>query len=526
MESIQQQVSSRNWGHSAVTWPLPQVHALAQCHSDLSSLDCKLCFSQGRVKLPRCLPSTAARIFLDGCFLRYDNYSFLHESIDPKYDNVNCSHPTGVLIDSSLHMDFRKRDCLVKAGSQLKGCAPGAQGQALFTGCYMRYSTERFFNTSSEAADQHGTKAGIIAAIALAAAAFIVLASFGAFIGYERLSKRREKQNNIRGLSTRSNLNFKYEVLEKATNFFSNEMKLGQGGAGSVFKGNLPDGRTLHIEGPESLLVYEYVPNRSLDQILFMNNTIHILSWQQRYNIILGTAEGLAYLHGGSGVKIIHRDIKTSNILLDEMLTPKIADFGLARCFATDNTHISTGIAGTLGYMAPEYLIRGQLTEKADVYGFGVLVLEISTGKKNSIYSQGSNSILHSVWKHYKAKTVALAIDPRLTDRHPGKDAENVLQIGLLCTQASASLRPSMAEVVQMLTNREYEIPSPKQPPFLNASVLSADDSTPNSITKVSLTKSSSMTINRQVLTRLPSYGTQDSFVKASLRWKCFSRKV
>ncbi|KAJ9140302.1 hypothetical protein P3X46_030965 [Hevea brasiliensis] len=205
MESIQQQVSRRNWGHAAVTWPSPQVHALAQCHSDLSTLDCKLCFSQGRVKLPGCLPSTAARIFLDGCFLRYDNYSFLHESIDPNYDNVNCSQAAGVLIDSSLHMDFRRkvadviknvteralgngtfatvegkggvvpayalaqcwnslnyrecRDCLVKAGSQLRTCAPGAQGQALFTGCYMRYSTERFFNTSSEAADQ-GSKIG------------------------------------------------------------------------------------------------------------------------------------------------------------------------------------------------------------------------------------------------------------------------------------------------------------------------------------------------------------------------------
>lgn len=195
MESIQQQVSSRNWGHSAVIQPLPEVYALAQCHSDLSSLDCKLCFSQGRVKLPRCLPNTAARIFLDGCFLRYDNYNFLHESIDPTYDNVNCSHPTGALTDSSLHTAFKKkvaqvitnvtdralengtfatvegkgggipvyalaqcwnsltywgcRACLLKAGSQLKQCAPGSQGQALFTGCYMRYSTERFFNTSS-----------------------------------------------------------------------------------------------------------------------------------------------------------------------------------------------------------------------------------------------------------------------------------------------------------------------------------------------------------------------------------------
>ncbi|EEF51974.1 BRASSINOSTEROID INSENSITIVE 1-associated receptor kinase 1 precursor, putative [Ricinus communis] len=607
MESIQQQVSTREWGDASVTFPAPEVYALAQCHGDLSSLDCKLCFSQGRVKLPRCLPKSAARIYLDGCFIRYDNYSFFHESINPDYDSVNCSQPTGVLVDNSLHMEFKKkvaeviknvtekalengtfatveakagaipayalaqcwnsltyaecRDCLVMAGSPLRQCAPGGGGQALYTGCYMRYSTERFFNTSSESNDEDDSDAGIIGAIALAAVAFIVLASFGAFIGYERLSKRKKDQDNLRRFPETSNMNFKYEVLEKATNFFNDETKLGQGGAGSVYKGSLPDGRTVavkrlvyntrqwvdqffnevnlisgirhanlvkllgcSIEGPESLLVYEYVPNRSLDQILFVKSTIHILSWQQRYHIILGTAEGLAYLHGGCGVKIIHRDIKTSNILLDEKLIPKIADFGLARCFAADNTHITTGIAGTLGYMAPEYLIRGQLTEKADVYSFGVLVLEIASGKKNSVYSQGSGSILHNVWKHYKARTLAEAIDPALKDEHPGKDAENVLQIGLLCTQASASLRPSMTEVVEMLTNKECEIPTPMQPPFLNASVLSAGGSTENSITKVSLTKILPITLNREkILAQMPSNVTQSSFVTASSGWSCSS---
>lgn len=183
----------------------------------------------------------------------------------------------------------------------------------------------------------------------------------------------------------KNSLNFKYEMLEKATNFFNASRKLGQGGGGSVFKGTLPDGSNVavkrlffntrqwvddffnevnlisgiqhknlvrllgcSIEGPESLLVYEYVPNKSLDQILFGRNTEQVLSWQQRFDIISGIAEGLVYLHESCGEKIIHRDIKSSNILLDEDLTPKIADFGLVRCVGPDKSHLSTGIAGTL----------------------------------------------------------------------------------------------------------------------------------------------------------------------------------
>ncbi|KAF8037042.1 hypothetical protein BT93_B0075 [Corymbia citriodora subsp. variegata] len=359
---------------------------------------------------------------------------------------------------------------------------------------------------------QRSSTVRITIAIALLATATTSLVLIGAYVGYRKYSRKKQVHNSLMQLPasvSKSSLYFKYETLEKATNFFHESWKLGQGGAGSVYKGILPNGKVVaikqlvfntrqwvdgffnevnlinriqhknlvkllgySIEGPESLLVYEYLPNRSLDLVLFANNAIRVLTWEERLHIIIGTAEGLAYLHGGCGVKIIHRDIKASNILLDENLVAKIADFGLARCIASDKSHLSTGIAGTLGYMAPEYLVRGQLTEKADVYSFGVLALEILSGRKNSVYTQGSSSVLQSVWKHYKSNNLAACIDPALRGEFPILEASNVIQISLLCTQASVELRPSMSGVVEMLHNKDRVVPQPKQPPFLNASVL------------------------------------------------------
>jgi len=136
--------------------------------------------------------------------------------------------------------------------------------------------------------------------------------------------------------------------------------------------------------GSESLLVYEFLPNKSLDRFIFNSDRGKTFNWKKRHEVIIGTAEGLVYLHENNTNRIIHRDIKASNILLDSRLQAKIADFGLARSFQEDKSHISTAIAGTLGYMAPEYLAHGKLTEKADVYSFGVLLLEIVAGRQNN----------------------------------------------------------------------------------------------------------------------------------------------
>lgn len=560
MESLSQLVNTNHWGTNFVN-STPPMYGLAQCFQDLSHTDCLLCYAASRTKLPRCLPSISARIYLDGCFLRYDNYSFYQEATNPLIDTVNCSSKYGVEVNEVSKVEFVKnvgvlienvtkaavgnkgfavaevkgvyalaqcwktvgsdgcRECLEKAGKAvISECLPRREGRGLNAGCYLRYSTEKFYYDNGEAQNGHGfSRTGAIVAIVLSAVAFLMLFLFAAYAGYARLLRIKEERNNIGQISTsidRASLNFKYETLEKATDYFNPSRKIGQGGAGSVYKGTLPNGKIIavkrlifntrqwvddffnevnlisgiqhknlvkllgcSIEGPESLLVYEYVPNRSLDQFIFDKNKVQILNWRQRFDIIVGTAEGLAYLHGGAKVRIIHRDIKSSNVLLDENLTPKIADFGLVRCFAADQSHLSTGIAGTLGYMAPEYLVRGQLTEKADVFSFGVLVLEIVCGRRNNSFIEDSSSLLQTVWKLYKTNKLVEAVDPCLRDKFPGKEASDVLQIGLLCTQASVALRPSMEEVVQMLTSKDCEIPIPKQPPFLSTNALGSDSS-------------------------------------------------
>ncbi|XP_047182161.1 cysteine-rich receptor-like protein kinase 42 isoform X2 [Vigna umbellata] len=537
MESLSQLVTNQNWGTHFVNTSgssIP-IYGFAQCFKDLSNTDCLLCYAASRTKIPRCLPSVSARIYLDGCFLRYDNYSFYAEVSDPLRDTVNCTSQHGTVVDKTERLELEEsvgrvvetvtnralangggfgvgevegvyalaqcwntigsdgcRECLRKAGKEVRGCLPKRDGRALNAGCYLRYSTNMFYNEDGDADGKNGflRRGGVIVAEVLAAAAILVLSLSTSYIAFTKLTRIKKENNNVGQIPssiTKSSLNYKYETLEKATDYFNSSRKIGQGGAGSVFKGILPNGKVVavkrlifnnrqwvdeffnevnlisgiehknlvkllgcSIEGPESLLVYEYLPKKSLDQFIFEKNRTQILNWKQRFNIILGTAEGLAYLH---------------------------QDFGLARCFGADKSHLSTGIAGTLGYMAPEYLIRGQLTDKADVYSFGVLVLEVVTGRRNNVFREDSGSLLQTVWKLYRSNTLTEAVDPCLGDDYPATGASRVFQIGLLCTQASASLRPSMSQVVYMLINSNEDVPTPNQPPFLNTGMLDSDSS-------------------------------------------------
>ncbi|XP_050367617.1 probable LRR receptor-like serine/threonine-protein kinase At1g56140 isoform X2 [Argentina anserina] len=284
-------------------------------------------------------------------------------------------------------------------------------------------------------------------------------------------------------------LTFSYSALKSATNDFSLENKLGEGGFGPVYKDTLNDGRVIAVkqlsaashqgksqfvteiatisavqhnnlvtlygfcaEGVKRLLVYEYLVNNSLDHALFGKKSLN-LNWSTRFDICLGVARGLTYLHEESRLRIVHRDVKASNILLDSDLIPKISDFGLAKLYDNKMTHISTGVAGTIGYLAPEYAMRGHLTEKTDVFAFGVVALEIVSGRPNSDPSLEEDKmyLLEWAWNLHENNREVELVDYRLSEFNE-EEAKRIMKIGLLCTQTSPMLRPTMSGVVGMLT--------------------------------------------------------------------------
>ncbi|XP_058001498.1 cold-responsive protein kinase 1-like isoform X2 [Hevea brasiliensis] len=208
------------------------------------------------------------------------------------------------------------------------------------------------------------------------------------------------------------------------------------------------------VEENHRILVYGYLENNSLAQTLLGGKHSSIqFSWPARCKICKGVAQGLAFLHEEVQPHIVHRDIKASNILLDRDLMPKISDFGLAKLFPANMTHISTHVAGTAGYSAPEYAIRGQLTRKADIYSFGVLLLEIACGRSNTNrrLPPQEQYLLQRVWEmHVKGELVSL-VDTSLNGDFDTEEACRYMKIGLLCTQDKPKLRPTMSTVVRML---------------------------------------------------------------------------
>ncbi|KAL5995474.1 hypothetical protein ACLOJK_025536 [Asimina triloba] len=296
------------------------------------------------------------------------------------------------------------------------------------------------------------------------------------------------------------------QTVKSATADFSEANKLGQGGFGPVYKGVLPDGREVAIkrlsrssgqgveefkneviliaklqhrnlvrllyccvEGEEKLLIYEYMPNTSLDVFLFDPKKRAELDWNRRLDIARGIGRGILYLHEDSRLRIIHRDLKASNVLLDHEMNPKISDFGLARIFGGNQSEATTNrVVGTYGYMAPEYAMAGLFSVKSDVYSFGVLLLEIVSGKRNnSFHFHGnSQSLLTYAWKLWCEGNWLELIDPLITETCPVNEALKCIHIGLLCVQEDAADRPTMSSVLHMLASDWMVLPQPTQPGF------------------------------------------------------------
>ncbi|GMP41857.1 hypothetical protein CsSME_00011807 [Camellia sinensis var. sinensis] len=310
----------------------------------------------------------------------------------------------------------------------------------------------------------------------------------------QRKRSHKSEDEELRGMDAKP-YTFSYAELRAATEDFHPANKLGEGGFGPVYKGTLNDGRVVAvkqlsvasrqgktqfvteiatisavqhrnlvklygccIEGDKRLLVYEYLENRSLDQALFVGNRSLYLDWPTRFDICLGVARGLAYLHEESRLRIVHRDVKASNILLDSGLNPKISDFGLAKLYDDKKTHMSTHVAGTIGYLAPEYAMRGHLTEKVDVFSFGVVALEIVSGRLNSDSSLEQEKIylLEWAWHLHEINHEVKLVDANLSEFHE-EEVKRVIGVALLCTQTSPMLRPSMSRVVGMLSG-DFEV--------------------------------------------------------------------
>ncbi|KAI3753818.1 hypothetical protein L2E82_25882 [Cichorium intybus] len=331
------------------------------------------------------------------------------------------------------------------------------------------------------------------------------------------LYRRRQKKKGVTNLVRATNFAkenereegelplFAFNTIAIATKNFSDECKLGEGGYGPVYKGMLVEGKEIAvkrhsrkskqgldefqnevqciaklqhrnlvrllgccIEEDERMLIYEYMPNKSLNSFIFDERKRKSLDWSKRYNIIIGIARGLLYLHQDSRLRIIHRDLKASNILLDKDMNPRISDFGLARSMEGSKTEANTRrVMGTYGYMAPEYTIDGIYSTKSDVFSFGVLVLEIISGKKNRGFRHANHdlNLLGHAWRLYRNAKQLDLIDENIKSSYVQSQVNRAIHIGLLCVQKYPEDRPDMPLVVVMLGS-QIPLPEPNQPGF------------------------------------------------------------
>ncbi|CAN6861379.1 unnamed protein product [Brassica oleracea] len=280
--------------------------------------------------------------------------------------------------------------------------------------------------------------------------------------------------------------------LEVSTDGFSDKHVIGQGGYGIVYRGVLEDksivaiknllnnrgqaekefkveveaiGRVRHknlvrllgycVEGEHRMLVYEYVDNGNLEQWLHGDGlgSKSPLTWEIRMNIVLGTAKGLMYLHEGLEPKVVHRDIKSSNILLDKQWNAKVSDFGLAKLLGSEMSYVTTRVMGTFGYVAPEYASTGMLNERSDVYSFGVLVMEMISGRNPVDYSRpvGEVNLVEWLKRMVSNREAEGVLDPRMVEKPSLRSLKRTLLVALRCVDPNAQKRPKMGHVIHML---------------------------------------------------------------------------
>ncbi|XP_070036366.1 G-type lectin S-receptor-like serine/threonine-protein kinase At4g27290 [Nicotiana tomentosiformis] len=355
---------------------------------------------------------------------------------------------------------------------------------------------------ASEIGSDRKVKRAMLIAIILPVSAITILG----FLSWYAIHRKKSKKGGQEGKQDMELPLFDLMTITAATKNFSSDNLIGEGGFGPVYQGKLSTGSEIAVkklskhsgqgleelknevvlisklqhrnlvkllgcclEGEERMLVYEYMPNSSLDHFIFDDSRKRRLSWENRFQIAMGISRGLLYLHQDSRLRIIHRDLKTSNILLDSELKPKISDFGLARIFGGDQIEAKTKrVMGTYGYMSPEYAVDGKFSMKSDVFGLGVLLLELVSGRKNRTFHHlgHHHNLLGHAWLLWNEGKALELMDTCLKESVVESQMLRCIHAGLLCVQKLTADRPTMASVVFMLSNEKVGLPQPKEPGF------------------------------------------------------------
>ncbi|XP_031473983.1 cysteine-rich receptor-like protein kinase 25 [Nymphaea colorata] len=451
------------------------VYGLVQCTRDLSPAACRLCLNNSvNSILSCCIHKQGARVLSGSCVLRYEVYPFFGKFSKPTLLQPPAAN--GPISPGPLpHLPLDNPSGNSGRGFWRIMTILSTIGGGLLAACILLIVRAR----------KHMEK-----------------------VRYERETSLLE----VNGQNYQHGTNYevamvRLRTVQAATDNFSELNKLGQGGFGPVYKGILPSGQEIAVkrlsqysgqgirefknevklignlqhknlvrllgcctEEEEVLLIYEYLPNKSLDTFLNDPQKRELLDWETRLNITMGIARGMVYLHHDSRLSIIHRDLKAANVLLDEQMNPKISDFGMARIFSGNQTQANTKIiVGTYGYMAPEYAMDGLFSTKSDVYSFGILLLEIISGQLNRKFNhahQEARSLVGFAWSLWSRGMGLEFVDPLLRERSPTREILRCLHIGLLCVQEDAESRPTMSSVLLKLGGECLALPTPTIPAF------------------------------------------------------------
>ncbi|KAG4907718.1 hypothetical protein GYH30_055815 [Glycine max] len=439
--------------------------------------------------------------------------------------------------------------CLSDAIAEIPtGCCRGKSGGTIiYPSCGVRYESYQFHKAQIRGGSvtppplpsspspfaspgKRKQKTLTIIVIVVPIVVSLVLLSLGCCCFLHRKATKNQhdilKENFGNDSTTLETLRFELAKIEAATNRFAKENMIGKGGFGEVYRGILLDGQEIAVkrltgssrqgavefknevqviaklqhrnlvrllgfclEDDEKILIYEYVPNKSLDYFLLDAKKRRLLSWSERQKIIIGIARGILYLHEDSCLKIIHRDLKPSNVLLDSNMIPKISDFGMARIVAADQIEESTGrIVGTYGYMSPEYAMHGQFSVKSDVFSFGVMVLEIINGKRKggSSESDGIDDIRRHAWTKWTEQTPLELLDPNIGGPYSREEVIKCIHIGLLCVQEDPNDRPTMATVVFYLNSPSINLPPPREPGYFKRDRIQDNKTTHKELDNIS----------------------------------------